>query len=136
VNEGSGVFDALDRYVRVLLQRGRVQLDVDEDEYEYEYVRMRRLAVAILESVDRALGLSLFEPADESQTHPAAGSYWSDRNEHDPGIVLVELLAYAADALASYADRVAAEERLRTRRHAVAAVAALVALAWCCRRRR
>ena len=134
MNDGSGLFDALARYVRVRHQQGRVQLDADED--EYEYVRMRRFAAAILESVDRALGLSLFEPTDESRTQRPAGLSWSDRNEHDPGLVLVELLAYVADALAYYADRVAAEERLRPWRRAVAAAAALVAFAWCCRRRR
>jgi hypothetical protein len=65
-----------------------------------------------------------------------AGFSWSHRNEQDPGIVLVELLAYIADALSDYADRVAAEARRRTRRRAVAGAASLVALAWCCRRRR
>lgn len=134
MNEGSGLFGALGRYVRVPLHRGPVQLDADDD--EYEYVRMRRFAVAILESVDRALGLSLFEPADRSRRQPAAGFSWSHRNEQDPGIVLVELLAYIADALSDYADRVAAEARRRTRRRAVAGAASLVALAWCCRRRR
>lgn len=108
------------------LQQGHVRLDPDQD--EYEYVRMRRFAVAILESLDRALDLSLFEPSDESP-RPTG-------NQHDPGIVLVELLAYVADALASYNDRVAAEERLRTRRRAVAAAATfLVACAWWRRRR-
>lgn len=103
----------------------RVDLGADAD----EYVRLRRLAVAILESLDQALGLSLFEPVDESPV--------PSRNQHDPGVVLVELLAYVADTLASYADRVAAEERLRTRRRAVVAAAAvLVACAWRCRRRR
>ena len=131
---GSHFFDALARYVRVPLQQGPVPLDADDD--EYEYVRMRRFAVAILESVDRALGLSLFEPAKGRPTHTPVGFGWTDRNEHDPGIVLVELLAYAAEALAGYADRVAAEQRLRTRRHAVAAAALLAGLAWCCRRRR
>jgi hypothetical protein len=134
VNDRSGLFDALGRYVRVPLQQGRMKLDADED--EYEFVRMRRYAVAILESVDRALGLSLFEPADGSRTRPSAGSSWRDGNDHDPGIVLVELLAYVADALTDYADRVAAEERLRTRRRAAGRVALLVVLAWCCRRRR
>lgn len=126
-----GLFDALARYARVPLQQGRVQLDADDD--EYEYVRMRRHAVNILESVDRALGLSLFEPASESQRRAPAGIAWSDRNANDPGIALVELFAYVGDALANYADRVSAEERLRTRRRAVAAA---FALAWCCRRRR
>jgi hypothetical protein len=92
-----------------------------------EYVQLRRYAVWILENLDRALGSSLFEPADEPT---------QDESEHDPGIVLVELLAEVGDALSDYADRVAAEERLRTRRYAVAAAAALlVASAWWRRRR-
>jgi hypothetical protein len=57
--------------------------------------------------------------------------------EHDPGIVLVELIADVGNALSNYADRVAAEERLRTRRRGVAVAAALVvAVAWSCRGRR
>jgi hypothetical protein len=92
---------------------------------EDEYIQLRRFAVSILESLDRALGLSNFEPAEEPG------------NEHDPGVALVQLIAYVADSLASYADRVAAEERLRTRRRAVAAASVLlVASAWCWRRRR
>jgi hypothetical protein len=92
-----------------------------------DYVQLRRYAVWIFESLDRALGSSLFEPADEPT---------QDETEHDPGIVLVELLAEVGDALSDYADRVAAEERLRTRRYAVAAAAALlVAFAWWRRRR-
>ena len=92
------------------------RLGADTD--EYEYVELRRFAVWILESLDRALGLSPFEPPED---------------QHDPGVTLLELLAYAADALGDYADRVAAEERLRTRRRAVAAAAA--AAAFVCWRR-
>jgi hypothetical protein len=94
---------------------------------EHDYVQLRRFAVSVMESLDQALGLSLFEPSDNAT---------ADLNEHDPGIVLVELLADVADALANYADRVAAEERLRTQRYAVAAAATfVVAFAWCRRRR-
>ncbi|HEY5662079.1 MAG TPA: hypothetical protein VIR59_14945 [Gaiellaceae bacterium] len=105
----------------------------DPDANEHEYVPLRRFAVWMLESLDRALGLSLFEPPDEPVSMPP------NANEHDPGVTLLELLAYAADALAEYADRVAAEERLRTRRRAVSVAAAAAALAaafvWCRRRR-
>ena len=57
---------------------------------------------------------------------------WTDHNVHDPGITLVELLAYAADRLADYSDKVAEEARLTTRRRAfaVAAVAAVGLLWW------
>jgi hypothetical protein len=92
-----------------------------------DYVQLRRYAVWVLESLDRALGSSLFEPAEEPTQHEP---------EHDPGSVLVELLSEVGDALSGYADRVAAEERLRTRRYAVAAAATLlVAFAWWRRRR-
>jgi hypothetical protein len=121
VKEESGLLEAFARYLRVQLQQGRVQLDADED--EDEYIRMRRFAVAILASLEQALGLSQFEPAQEP-------------DDRDPGIVLAELLADVGDALADYADRVAEESRLRTRRRAVGAAALLVAVAWCWRRRR
>ena len=104
----------------------------DPDANEHEYVPLRRFAVWMLESLDRALGLSLFEPPDEPVSMPP------NANEHDPGVTLLELLALAADALAEHADRVAAEERLRTRRRAVAVVAAAAlaaAFVWCRRRR-
>jgi hypothetical protein len=122
--DAAALFDALDRYVRVNLQQGRAQLD--SDAHEDDYVSLRRFAVAVLESLDRALGGSSFEPS---------GGAPAGQNEHDPGIALVELLAYVADALANYADRVAAEERLRTRRRAVAAAALFGACAWCWHRR-
>ena len=60
---------------------------------------------------------------------------WTDRNENDPGILLVELLAYLADALSAYQDQLAAEARLKTRRRYALALAAL-AFAFACRRRR
>lgn len=94
---------------------------------EDDYISLRRFAVTVLESLDRALGGSSFEP-------PAAAPV--QQNEHDPGIVLAELLAAVADALANYADRAAVEERLRTRRRAVAAGALLGICAWWSWRRR
>jgi hypothetical protein len=63
---------------------------------------------------------------------------WTDASEHDPGIALVELLAYVGDVLSWYQDQVANEARLRTRRRAVAALGALAVVAcwWSGRRRR
>ena len=126
-------FDPLRRFLGVLLQQGRVQVDADSD--EYEYVRTRRLPFAILQSLDRALGSNVFAPANpEARTQPHAFPDWSDRRAHDPGITLVELIAYVADQLSAYADQVAAEARLRTwRRTAIAAGAAILVLAWWCR---
>jgi hypothetical protein len=45
---------------------------------------------------------------------------WTDFNRGDPGVALLELLAYLADAIASYHDAIAAEQRLRRRRYALA----------------
>ena len=44
----------------------------------------------------------------------AAGTVWTDANEHDPGITLMELLAYVADELSSYQDQIAGEAYLET----------------------
>jgi hypothetical protein len=60
---------------------------------------------------------------------------WPDATEHDPGVVLVELLAYAGDLLSYYQDRVVNESRLRPRRFAISTLA-VVALLWCWRRHR
>lgn len=106
--------------------RGDAAAVLDALASEDDYIGLRRFAVTVLESLDRALSGSSFEP---SAAVPVR------QNEHDPGIVLVELLADVADALANYADRVAAEGRLRTRRRAVAAGALLGVCAWCWRRR-
>ena len=127
------VFDPIRRFVGVLLQQGRVQVDADCD--EYEYVRMRRIPLAILRSLDQALGSNLFAPAyPKARTQPRAFPDWSDKGAHDPGITLIELLAYAADELSAYADQVAAEARLRTRRRtALAAGAGILVLIWWCR---
>jgi hypothetical protein len=62
-------------------------------------------------------------------------SDWTDPPEHDPGVTLVELLAYLGDLLSSYQDQVAAESSARRRWRAVAVGAAAAAI-WCCRRRR
>ena len=130
------VFDPLRRFAGVLLQQGRVQIDADSG--EYEYVRMRRFPLAILRSLDQALGSNLFAPAyPKAPTPPRTLPAWSDRDAHDPGITLIELLAYAADQLSAYADQVDAEARLRTRgRTAVGAGASILVLTWWCRRRR
>ena len=131
------VHDPLRRFVGVLLQQGRVQVDADSN--EYEYVRVRRFPLAIVRSLDdQALGSNLFAPAyRQARTRPRAFPDWSDKSAHDPSITLIELLAYAADQLSAYADQVAAEARLRTwRRTAVAAGAGILALTWWCRRPR
>lgn len=53
---------------------------------------------------------------------------WTDFNESDPGITLLELFAYLTDALTYYIDAIAAEQRRRRRRSALAAGGLLVAL--------
>jgi hypothetical protein len=54
---------------------------------------------------------------------------WEDANQSDPGVVIVELLAYAADLLAYYQEQIAAEAQLTSRRrYAVAAAIAVLAL--------
>jgi hypothetical protein len=118
------------------LQQGHIQVDADSD--EYEYVRMRRFPLAIAQSLDQALGLDLFEPGStKGRTQPRAAPDWSDASSHDPGISLLELLAYAADQLSTYADEVAVEARVHARRRtAVAAGAGILVLAWWCRRSR
>jgi hypothetical protein len=125
-------FDPLRRFVGVLLQQGRVQIDADTD--AYEYVRMRRFPLAILQSLDRALGLNLFAPENPKERMQRRAT--PDR-VHDPGITLLELLAYAAAQLSAYADQIAAEARVQTRRRtAVAAGAGILVLTWWCRRPR
>jgi len=46
---------------------------------------------------------------------------------HDPGVTLLDLLAYVGDLLAYYQDRVAEEQRLRTRRFVLLTLGALLA---------
>jgi hypothetical protein len=48
---------------------------------------------------------------------------WTNRNESDPGIAILELLEYLGDLLSYYQDQVAAEARLRTRRRVAIALA-------------
>ena len=56
---------------------------------------------------------------------------WTDSNESDPGIVLLELLGYLGDLLGSYQDASSAEQRLRSRRYMLAIGAlALALLMW------
>jgi hypothetical protein len=55
---------------------------------------------------------------------------WTDEAEHDPGVALVELLAYAGDLLSHYQDQVANESRLRARRFAISTLAVVAIL--CC----
>jgi len=47
---------------------------------------------------------------------PSRVPEWTDRSEADLGIVLIELMAYTADQLSDYQDRVANEAYLRTAR--------------------
>jgi hypothetical protein len=60
---------------------------------------------------------------------------WTDASEHDPGVTLLELLAYADEMLSSYQDRLAEEQRLRTRGLVTFTVAALLILIFWRRRR-
>jgi hypothetical protein len=131
-------FDPLRQYVRVLWQQGRVAVDADSN--EDKYVHLRRSLFDLAESLDRNLGWGVFEPS--RQPPPAAKRRareprWTDAGEHDPGVTLVDVLAYAADALGARADEVAAEAELRSKRRRAAAVAVvLVLFAWRARRRR
>jgi len=60
---------------------------------------------------------------------------WTDHTENDPGITLLELLAYAADFVSYYQDEIAAEARLATRRRYASVLVALVVVGlWRCRR--
>ena len=59
---------------------------------------------------------------------------WTDDAQSDPGITIVELLAYVGDLLSRHQDQIAAEARLKTRRRNVFALFALIALVgWRCR---
>lgn len=61
---------------------------------------------------------------------------WTDANVSDPGITLVQLLAYVGDLLSYYQDK-AAEEAYLAKRRAVLGVIGVAAVAyWCCGRRR
>jgi hypothetical protein len=41
---------------------------------------------------------------------------WTNSNQSDLGVLLLELWSYVADLVGEYADAIAAESRLRTRR--------------------
>ena len=134
----SNEFDPLRRFVGVLMQQGRVVLDADSN--EDKYVHLRRSLLDVAKSLDRDLGWGVFEPNDQPPSAakpPARKRRWTDAGEHDPGVTLVDLLAYAADALSARADEVAAEAELRSNRRRAAAVAVvLVLVAWRAKRRR
>jgi hypothetical protein len=53
---------------------------------------------------------------------------WTDAAERDPGMALVELLAYVDDMLSYHQDRVAEESRIRTRAFTACALGALLIL--------
>ena len=57
---------------------------------------------------------------------------WTDVNQGDPGVVLLELWSYVADLLGEYADTIAAESQLRTRRRYALALGtvALAVFVW------
>jgi hypothetical protein len=56
---------------------------------------------------------------------------WTEEREHDPGVTLLELLAYAAELLTAYQEQIAEEARLRRRRrYALALAAAVVVCVW------
>jgi hypothetical protein len=54
-------FDPLKRFLQVLLQQGRVQLDADADE---TYTLLRRILLFVERSIDDALQWVGFEPND------------------------------------------------------------------------
>jgi hypothetical protein len=54
---------------------------------------------------------------------------WTEGSSHDPGIALLELLAFLGDALSWYQDQIANEARLGTRRRYAVVLAALAGLA-------
>ncbi len=59
---------------------------------------------------------------------PEGGQGWADGSEADPGVTLLELLAYMGELLSYYQDKVADEARLRTRRRYTISLALLVLL--------
>ena len=67
---------------------------------------------------------------------PADPPSWTDANSSDPGIALLELLAYLADTLSYRQDAVQAERRRSVFVAAVAgALAAALGCWWFCARR-
>jgi hypothetical protein len=61
---------------------------------------------------------------------------WTDANDHDPGVTLLELFAFLGEALSFYQEEIAAEAQLRVRRRIAVALAAAAVLLWGCRRLR
>jgi hypothetical protein len=61
---------------------------------------------------------------------------WTEANDNDPGVALLELFAFLGEALSSYQEQIAAEAQLRTRRRVAIALAAAAVLFWGCRRLR
>jgi hypothetical protein len=68
-------------------------------------------------------------PESSSVDRPMTSPRWTEHDVSDPGITLIELLAYSADMLGAYQDRVAEEQRLARRWRLTAGVATAVALA-------
>ncbi len=62
------------------------------------------------------------------------GNDWTAHNQNDPGVTLLELVAFLGEMLAFLNDEVAAQRR-RTRRRYALALAPLGALIFVCRRR-
>lgn len=60
-NSVAVVFDRLKRFVGVVLQQGRVQLDADANE---TYTLLRRILLFVEHSIDGALRWAGFEPND------------------------------------------------------------------------
>lgn len=69
---------------------------------------------------------------------PDGGRDWADGSESDPGVTLLELLAYVGELLSYYQDKVADEARLRTRqRYTISFALLALLLSWTrCRTRR
>lgn len=59
---------------------------------------------------------------------PGGGRDWADGSEADPGVTLLELLAYTAELLSYYQDKLADEARLKTRRRYALSLALLALL--------
>jgi len=99
-------------FIGVLLQQGRVLLDADSDGGEETIRRLRELIARI--AVD--------SPG------------WTDFNESDPGVTVVELFAFLADTLLWHLDERQRKRRRRHRRRAALVVGSagigLVLWAW------
>jgi hypothetical protein len=125
----SDAFDALSHFVRVLMQQGRPQLDADAD--DDKYLPVRRFRINVEDSLDDGLGRVVFEPNDGSlwlRLGRRSAPKWAGADVSDPGVTLVELLAYVADRLSSFQDDVADEADPTQRRRRALATAALVTL--------